>query len=633
MASSHLKIPTPINPANKGRKKPVKLQSASPNKSKKKAASSSRDRQYKPTKLPTTRLISVWVILITAIMGLGYKLYQLQIVQAASLQKKAQAQQTTILRPYIPRRSIIDSSGNVLATDSLMYSLYVHPKLFKLPKAAIADKLAPILDNQTPDQLVKRFEQRKSGIRLATRLSESQFAKIRDLKLDGLELEQQYARFYPQDEMAAEVVGYADIDHQGQAGIELSQKELLERNALSLYIRRSGHGTILPAFLPQNLLQSNDWQVKLTLDMRLQRAARESLKEQLKVFKAKRGTVMIMDAMDGSILAMVNEPTFNPNQYTKAKVELFKNWAVSDLYEPGSTLKPVNVAIALNAKAITPETTVNDGGSVRVGPWTISNSDKSGGGTVNVAQIIQNSSNVGMVGLMRHLTPDDYYTRLQAVGLDSKTGIDLPGEVANYLKPRQEFVSQPIELATTAFGQGLSLTPVKLLQLNAALANGGKLITPHLVAGLVDAGGTLHWKPNYPSKTVFTTQDAYRVVQMMENVVTKGTAKAARIKGYRIGGKTGTAEKAGPRGGYSATAKITSFVAILPVEQPRYVIVAVVDEPQGGNTFGGTVAAPIVKKVMEALIAIKGIPPSSASEINTLDPISEDKSDKPKTAD
>ena len=637
MASSHFK-PQSVqgNPLSKGRSKTTQPKSGS---TKATSGTSPRDRKkpllgrkLTPTPLPRARVISVWVIFMAAILGLGYKLYQLQIIQGASLQKKARSQQTTNLQPYIPRRSIIDGLGNVLAADSLMFTLYAHPKLFKLTKPEMAEKLALILNDQTPDQLVKRFEKQKSGIKLAIKLSESQANKITDLKLDGLELEQQYARLYPQDDMAAEVVGYADNDRHGQAGIELSQQSLLERNALSLYIRRSGQGTILPAFLPQDLLQSNDWQVKLTLDMRLQRAARESLKEQLKAFKAKKGTVMIMDAMDGSILAMVNEPTFNPNQYSKAKVELFKNWAVSDLYEPGSTLKPVNVAIALNAKAITPQTTVYDGGSVRVGPWTISNADKSGGGNINVSSIIQHSSNVGMVGLMRHLKPDDYYTRLQEVGLDSKTGIDLPGEVASYLKPRAEFVNQPIEPATTSFGQGLSLTPVKLLQLNAALANGGKLITPHLVSGLVDSGGTLHWKPNYPVKTIFTPQDSYRVVQMMENVVSKGTAKAAQIKGYRIGGKTGTAQKASASGGYMATAKITSFVAILPVEKPRYVVLAVVDEAQGGNVFGGTVAAPIVKKVMEALIAIKGIPPSSGANINYLEPTREDKPEAPKNA-
>ena len=272
MASSHFKSTSAQGNSRPSRQ--PKITKLKPVSAKTKAAPSTRDRKLKSTPLPKARLLSVWVILVAGILGLGYKLYQLQIIQADSLQKKARSQQTTNLKPYIPRRSIIDSLGNVLAADTLMFTLYVHPKLFKIPQAEIAGKLALILSNETPDRLVKKFEKQKSGIKLATRLSESQANKIHDLKLDGLELEQQYARFYPQEEMAAEVVGYADNDREGQAGIELSQQELLERNALSLYIRRSGQGTILPAFLPQDLLQSNDWQVKLTLDMRLQRAAR-----------------------------------------------------------------------------------------------------------------------------------------------------------------------------------------------------------------------------------------------------------------------------------------------------------------------------------------------------------------------
>ncbi|MGL5034405.1 MAG: peptidoglycan D,D-transpeptidase FtsI family protein, partial [Microcystaceae cyanobacterium] len=452
------------------------------------------------------------------------------------------------------------------------------------------------------------------------RLSESQATKIHKLKLDGLELEQQYSRFYPQEEMAADVIGYVDGDHRGQAGIELSQKQLLERNALNFSIRRAGNGMIQPSSISQDLLQSNDWQLQLTLDMRLQRAAREALRSQMKAWKAKRGTVLIMDSKDGAILAMVNEPTFNPNEYYKSKVEYFKNWSVSDLYEPGSTFKQINVALALNDKAITNKTVVYDGGSVRVGSWTIKNSHAGGGGAVDVPYIIKTSSNVGMVGLMRHLKPDRYYTLLQELGMTSKTGIDLPGEVANYLKPREQFVKEPIEVATAAFGQGISITPIKLLQLNAALANGGRLVTPHVVEGLADARGTLHWRPDYPVKTVFAPQHAYDLVKMMGDVVNAdgGTGKSARIKGYEIGGKTGTAQKAGPRGGYLANSYITSFVSILPVDNPRYVVLAVVDEPKGGNTYGGTVAAPIVKKVMEALIAIKGIPPTSATEVDPM---------------
>jgi cell division protein FtsI (penicillin-binding protein 3) len=573
--------------------------------------------------LPIYRLLLVWGILLLGMLGLAYRLYQLQVVQADKLQRQARAQQTTSLQPYIPRRSVIDSLGNVLATDRLMYVLYVHPKLFKAsanipdPKQHIAEQLALILGDTTPQALLARFQQQQSGIKLATRLSESQASKIQALGLDGLELEKQYARFYPQDEMAADVVGYVDGDHRGQAGIELSQKPILERNALSFSIRRAGNGTILPASLPQDLLQSNDWQLQLTLDLRLQRATREILREQVKKYQAKRATVLVMDAQDGSILAMANEPTFNPNQYYKSKVEYFKNWTVSDLYEPGSTFKPVNIAIALDEKVIAPDDRVSDPGSVKVGPWTIFNASKSGGGLISITEVIRSSSNVGMVAIMRRLQPERYYHLLQAAGLDQKTGIDLPGEVPSYLKAQDEFVKQTIEPATASFGQGLSITPIKLVQLQAAIANGGKLVTPHVVKGLVDARYNLHWQPDYPVKTVFRPESSQAVAKMMEAVVDGGTGKAAYISGYRIGGKTGTAQKAGPRGGYLPNAKITSFVSILPVDNPRYVVAAIFDEPKGPNTFGGTVAAPVVKKVMEALIAIKGIPPSGSQGVNS----------------
>ncbi|AIE75282.1 MULTISPECIES: penicillin-binding protein 2 [unclassified Synechocystis] len=570
--------------------------------------------------VPVFRLLLVWGILLLAMGGLAYRLYQLQVVQANRLQRMAKAQQSTSMQPYVPRRSIVDSQGNVLATDRLTYTLFVHPRYFEATKEItnptdyIARELATILGDVTPEQLKEKFKEKESGIKLATGLNESQAVRIGALRMGGVDLEKQYSRYYPQDEMAADIVGYVDGEHQGQAGLELSQREILEREVETYAIRRTGKGVVLPDSLPDNLLQSNDWQLQLTIDMRLQRAARELLKAQVSQQKAKRGTVLVMDAQDGAILAMVNEPTFNPNEYYKARVEYFKNWAVSDLYEPGSTFKPVIVALAMNEGAVKPKDRLNDSGSIRVGPWTISNASKSGAGLITVTEAIRYSSNVVMVAIARRLKPERYYELLQEVGLDSRTGIDLPGEATNYLKPRQSFMDDPIEQATTSFGQGLSLTPIKLLQLNAMLANGGKLVTPHVVKGLVDARNHLHWQPDHPIKQVVKPEVAHSVVQMMESVVSGdgGTGKAALIPGYRVGGKTGTAQKAGPRGGYLANAKITSFVSVLPVDNPRYVVVAIIDEPKGANAYGGTVAAPVVKSVMEALIAIKGIPPSQA---------------------
>jgi len=609
MAPSHLKLPS-LRP----RRSATARRSQSP-----RQTATQRTGKTQPKGLPIGRLLIVWGLLLAGLGGLSYRLYQLQIVEASKLQRMAKGQQSTSLQPYVPRRPIIDSLGNVLATDRLTYTLFVHPRYFEAtseipnPTEYVAKELASILDGFTPEQLLQKFKEKESGIKLATRLNESQAIKISALRMGGVDLEKQYTRYYPQDEMAAEIVGYVDGEHQGQAGLELSQKQILERNTLTHFIRRTGRGAVLPDSLPDNLLQSNDWQLQLTLDMRIQRAARELLKAQVKQYNAKRGTLMVMDIQDGAIIAMANEPTFNPNEYHKAKVEYFKNWAVSDLYEPGSTFKQVNVALALDEKVIKATDKVSDPGSVRVGPWTISNASKSGAGLISITEVIRSSSNVGMVAIMRRLKPARYYELMQSIGMDRKTGIDLPGEVPSYLKARDEFINQPIEPATASFGQGFSLTPIKLLQLQATLANGGKLVTPHVVKGLVDARNHLHWQPDHPSEAVISPESALAVVKMMEAVVDGGTGKAAYIEGYRIGGKTGTAQKAGPRGGYLANAKITSFVSVLPVDNPRYVVVGIVDEPQGGNTYGGTVAAPIVKKLMEAIIAIKGIPPSAAN--------------------
>jgi cell division protein FtsI (penicillin-binding protein 3) len=561
-------------------------------------------------KLPTLRLFMVWGVLMMGVMGLGWKLYQLQVVQAEELYKKARQQQTMTLSPYVPRRTITDAQGNILASDRLTYILYAHPTQFANEKDNVAQQLATILKTQTAAQILERFNQQETGIRLASGLTEDIATAIRQLKIGGLDLEETYARYYPQQEMVADVIGYVDREHRGQAGIERSQRKLLERDILNQPIRRTGNGTILPAFLPAKLLKSNDWKLQLTLDLRVQQAARNALRQQLKQFKAKRGVVIVMDVTDGSLVSLVCEPTYNPNEYFKANLELFKNWAVSDLYEPGSTFKPVNVAIALDDQKIQPSTVIHDSGSVVVDGWTINNASKSGNGSIDIARVLQTSSNVAMVHMMRKLSKNKYYDYLQSLGLDEKTGIDLPGEAAGHLKSRSIFTERGIEVATAAFGQGFSLTPIKLAQLHAAIANGGTLVTPHVVRGLVDSDSNLHWTPDYPQRQVFSAVTSRAVVDMMETVVSQGTGEPAKIAGYKIGGKTGTAQKAGPRGGYLANAKITSFVAILPTDQPRYVVLAVVDEPQGGNTFGSTVAAPVVKSVMEAVIALRGIPPS-----------------------
>ena len=566
------------------------------------------------------RLILVWAILLGSILGLVGKLYQIQIVQGAALTEKAKKGQIISVSPYLPRKPIIDRSGHLLALDRQVYTLYAHPRFFKKTPQQVASQLVEILPKYTARELVTKLSQQPTGIRLADRLAKPTARKIRQLQMDGLELRAGYDRVYPQQEMVAQVIGYVQKDNrQGKAGLEASYQDILAQSPVQVPVSRAGNGLLMPlnqsgsaAIAPYN---SDNLRLQLTINLPLQRATRKALKAQMEKYQALRGAVIVMDATDGSLLALVCEPSYDPNAYSQFGMYLFKNWVVSDLYEPGSTFKPINVAIALEAGVIHPNTVVNDPGTIEVDGWKIYNHDyhdQGGHGDINIAQILQHSSNVGMIEIMQRLDREAYYRSLQNLGLTKKTNIDLPGEVVGKLKPKPDFLSREIEAATTSFGQGISLTAIKLLQLHGAIANGGKSVTPHVVAGLVDLQGQFHWQPQLQSQQLFSPQTARSVLQMMESVVLQGSGQSAQIPGYRIAGKTGTAQKPSPTGGYQPKAKITSFVSILPVDSPRYVVLTIVDEPQGKYTFGSTVAAPIAKSVMEALIFQEQMAPSVA---------------------
>jgi cell division protein FtsI (penicillin-binding protein 3) len=588
----------------------------------------------------TTRLIGVWVVLGLGALSLLLRLGWLQIVDAPYLLQKARSQQSVTVRPFVPRRTIVDRSNNQMAIDRPSYTIYAHPEQFreevataqgkskstkkvKVDPQDLAQRLAPILAVQ-PAELLAKFQRHKTGILLGKALPAEIEHRIRALKVDGLDIRQgasDYTRFYPQGNAAAEVLGYLDGEHKAQAGIEYSQSLLLERKVSEYKLTRTAKGSILPDRVTPDFLHADDLQLKLTLDLRLQRAARQALLQKMQEWNAPRGSVIVMDAETGAIRSLVVEPTYDPNHYARdidrAKSNaLLRNWAVSDLYEPGSTFKPIAVAIGLENGIVKPDSTFFDGGSISIGKDIIRNADLEGNGTIDTAQVLQHSSNVGMVKMMQRLKPNVYHNWLQWIGLGQKSGIDLPFEERGEVRSQKEFIASPIYPANASFGQGFSITPIQLTTLVGSLANGGKLVTPYVVEGLFDSAGVQKDNPNRPKpRQIFAPTNAKAVLDMMETVVTKGSGLYAQIPGYRIAGKTGTSQKAGVGGYQQDDKKITSFVGILPVDaEHRYVVFAAIDEPRKGQekAFGSNVAAPVVKSVMASLISIEGIPPSVA---------------------
>ena len=588
----------------------------------------------------------IWGGLALGALGLVARLVWLQVIDAPNLQQLARAQQLKIERPFVPRRSIVDRTGAQLAIDRPSYTLYAHPVQFReterieqkgkktktrvrrVAPAEMARRLAPILGIDSA-RLVARFKQ-PTGVLLGKKLREDTASRIEALKVDGLDLRQgedDYTREYPQDNMAAEVLGYIDADRIAQAGVERSKSELLKRKVTEYQLTQTAKGAILPDSVTPDFLHTDDLKLKLTIDLRLQRAARQALALKRSEWNASRGTVIIMEAETGAVRALVIEPTYNPNKYYQdianyskregldKAMSLLQNWAVGDIYEPGSTFKPLAVAIALENGIITPKSTFYDGGLIIVNKHPIRNADLKANGTIDVAQILQCSSNVAMVKMMQRLNPDTFYNWLQRLGLGQTSGIDLPLEARGTIPSRKDFLRNPIYPANSAFGQGISLTPMQLTAAIASLANGGKSVTPHVVEGLYDSTGVRKDNPTRAEpKQIFSPATAKSVIEMMETVVTKGSGFNAQIEGYRIAGKTGTSQKPNEgKGGYSDK-KVTSFVGIIPVETDRhFVVFAAVDEPykKGDRAFGSNVAAPIVKSVMEALISIEGIPPST----------------------
>ena len=585
---------------------------------------SSRKSRRKRLAIPQSQPVSasrlrvVFAILSIGLVGLMTRMAWLQVLQTSELQARARAFQIQRIQPLGARRSIVDRKGRLVALDEQRFRLWAHPNNFRFPGDApdllrrpveVASKLSGLIP-KSKNEIIELIDDRISGVRLAEDLETEVASEIKKLGISGLELESYLQRVYPQNELFANVVGFLNDDRVPQAGLEQSLNKILSNRKESVRrLRLTRDGTPLPDDLAPGVFYRDDAQLELTLDSRLQELSAKALTESISEWNAVRGVAIVMNVANGELLALASTPTYNPNRFWEYPPALYKEWSVQDLYEPGSTFKPINLALALQEGAIKPEGTVNDTGVIKVGGWSLHNYDYGSNGVMNFAEVLQVSSNIGMVKAMRNLNPSQYWDSLYRLGLNSKPKTDLPGAVAGYLKPKQEFVDKEIEPAVASYGHGFSLTPLKLAQLHALIANGGYLVTPHITRAL-KAGET-----SFPSvadqESPLLRPEVTRTVRgWMESVVeTDSVFGFKKIDGYRIGGKTGTADKL-VDGEFGGGLKICSFVANLPADNPRYVVLVVVDEPKGGDAFGSTVAAPVARKIIEGLLVLEKISPS-----------------------
>lgn len=580
-----------------------------------------RSRPYpqrpRPTASTQIRLVLVFLLLLLPVLGLAGRLFWLQLMQGDVLAQQARSRQIPSAQSFAMRRPIVDRQGEMLAWDEMRARIWAHPVYFQFPGdrdgqqrsvAEVSQRLAPVL-NLLPTELERRLLGQASGIRLLEHLSLEKGESVKALGISGIDVEVYPQRRYPQGELFANVVGFLNLERQPQAGLELSRNAQLLKGERSPWLLHSGDRVVLPIHLPMGAIQDDAMQLQLSLDTRLQRAAHTALSAAMEEWQATRGAVMVMDVHNGELLALASQPSYDPSRFWQAQPRQFREWSVEDLYEPGSTFKPINLVIALEEGLIHGNSTVQDTGSVDVGSWKIRNNQGAVHGVITMPQLLQVSSNVGMVKTMLRLPRERYWQRLRKLEIEQVPDTDLPGATAGRLKSSQTFRSHPIHAATVSFGQGIALTPLKLLQLHAALANGGWLVRPHVVRGLhnVDTMQTATRPPW--RKRIFQEASTATVRNWMEAATTLAQVPVARIHPYPAAGKTGTSQKA-RHGRYDPEAVVTSFVAYLPTEHPRFVVLVLVDEPRGEETYGSTVALPVAYRVIDSIVVLDNLLPA-----------------------
>ena len=573
------------------------------------------------------RLFALLSLMMLAFLGLIARLGYIQLVEADWLTEKALAQQVRDLPVEAKRGTIYDRNGKELAISITKYTVWAKPSAIK-DKSDAAKRLSKTLGVEEKEVESMLKSDKKSLVRVARWIDEKPAKQIQKLEIGGVWVVKDNKRFYPYGNLAPYVIGHVSTDNAGQAGIELQYDKELKGLPGRIISVTDASGKEIPYDNGKYNNPKDGQGAILTIDEVIQHHLDKALDKALAENQAKNVMGIVMNPKTGEILAMSSKPDYDPNNprnpiypryesllssygedKSKGWFDMWKNPLVNETYEPGSTFKPITVSAALEEGFTKESETFYCNGYVEIlGRKIKCHVYPRGHGVETLAQAVQNSCNPVMIELARRMGTGKLYEYIKAFGLMSKTGIDLPGEQVGVFHNEQNV--GPVELATIAFGQANSATPIQLISAISAIANDGILMKPHVVKEFVDSKGNVisRVEPEQVRK-VISSKTARSIRNIMESVVVEGGAQNAFIPGYRVAGKTGTAQKV-VNGRYEPGFYYASFVGMAPAENPEIAVLIIVDEPRGASHFGGTVAAPIAKEVIYDVLRYLNIKPN-----------------------
>jgi cell division protein FtsI (penicillin-binding protein 3) len=543
----------------------------------------------------------IWMLLI------GGRLVQLQVNQHDDYAARARNQQLSAVETSPTRGQLLDRQGRELARSIETESFYADPRDIK--DAGETAKRIAAITGQDRAELTERLsagkDSKKQFVWVARRLSVEMANRLDSLQLDGVFYRKEPKRFYPNNSLAAHVLGFVNTDEIGLGGVEQFYNEKIRGESGKVYLEVD---RAQRAFESYEVQPHPGQTVVLTIDQTIQYRTEQALSAAVERTHAKSGTAIVMDPQTGEILALANVPTFDPNQPTKESAEGRTNGALQSIYEPGSTFKIVAYSAAIEMGLVKPEDKID----CQMGQITVAGRlihDHHAFGVLTIADALAQSSNVGAIKLGLLVGDESMYDYMKRLGFGSRTGIDLAGESPGILRPLSRW--QPSSIGSLAMGQEIGVTPLQMAAAYCVLANDGLMVKPHLVREIRSPEGVATYQAKAETRRALKPETAAALRNMLEGVTLHGTARKAQLDGYTAAGKTGTAQKIDPKThAYSATKYIGSFVGFAPVKNPAVVIIVVIDEPQG-SYHGGDVAAPVFREIAEQILPDLSVTPDT----------------------